>query len=261
MGKPFLSVSRCSLLASLLGLLVASPVLADSPETAPEELRGLIERIDAAANRQDLDGVLELYHDNFVSDDGLDRREFANALEDLWERFPNIQYRTEIQSWEADGDGFVAETHTVVTGSEQLVHREMMLEATLRSRQHYRDGQVISQDILSERSRLLSGENPPELSVRLPDTVEAGETFYFDAIVSEPLGDDLILGGTLESEIGDRRASDAEEMELEVLDTGGIFKQGQIDRENDKYRLSAAIVRNGGLIAITQRIEAKKQAR
>ncbi|MDY7016414.1 MAG: nuclear transport factor 2 family protein, partial [Cyanobacteriota bacterium] len=118
-------------------------VRAAEPETAPPELKEVLSQVEAAANLQNLEGVLSYYSPTFTNSDNLDRSEFSEGLAQLWKRYPNLSYRTQLQSWERRGDGLVAETLTLITGTEEDGGREIQLEATLRSRQVIQNNQIV----------------------------------------------------------------------------------------------------------------------
>lgn len=237
-----------------LGSLGSLAARADTPDTAPPELTQLLSNIDAAANRQNIKDVMAFYSSDFTHSDGWTRKTLTEALKEAWERYAQLNYRTELGSWEMQGDEIVAETTTYITGTEVWENRELALNATLRSRQHYRNGKIIRQEILGEESQLTSGDNPPELTVRLPETVAPEAQYYFDAIVSEPLDKDFLLGTALEEPANVENYLDPGELELEGLSAGGIFKVGKASEETGDYWVSAIIVREGGIAAISRRL-------
>lgn len=262
--KPTRRQPLTRLIASLLGLglcwggLLLHPrsARADSAETAPPELKALIEQIDAAANRQDLRRVMQFYSRRFTHSDGLTYNTLEKALRELWERYPNIRYRTEILSWEEDGNEIVVETATEIVGVETIADRELALTATVRSRQRYQDEQLVRQDILTENTQVVSGQNPPEITVNLPEEVGIGQRFGFDAIVEKPLGDDLLLGGAWEEPITADTYFTPTNMRLEPLSAGGVFKVGQAPGVPQNSWVSAILIRHDGIAMITRRLRA-----
>ncbi|HEY9847473.1 MAG TPA: hypothetical protein V6D03_14915, partial [Candidatus Caenarcaniphilales bacterium] len=63
------------------------------------------------------------------------RQTLEQALNQLWQRYNTLNYRTELRTWEPAGDGFVVETVTTITGTQRTPAREFALKATLTSRQ------------------------------------------------------------------------------------------------------------------------------
>jgi len=250
------SLNGSMILFFALGLTLgwATATKAEDPATAPPQLKELLAQIDAAANRRDVEGVMQFYSQDFKHSDGLTHAQMEDALKQLWERYPQLTYRTELQSWENQGDGIVAETVTTVTGTQPKDGTMMKLESMLRSRQRYENQQIVSSEILAERSQLTSGVNPPQLQVILPEQVRIGQSFNFDAIVQEPLGDNLLLGTALEEPINGDRYSQPSDFDLELLSAGGIFKVGRAPLTPQDRWISAVLIRGDGMTMITRRL-------
>jgi hypothetical protein len=242
------------LMVGAMGSLCPLPVRADSPETAPPELIRLLSDIDAAANRRDVKDVMKFYSSDFTHSDGWTRKTMTDALKEVWERYSQLNYRTELVSWEARGNEIVAETATQITGTEEWENREFALNATLRSRQHYRNGKIVSQEILAEESQLTSGNNPPTVDVYLPEQVAPEEQYNFDTIVREPLEKDFLIGTAIEEPVNLDTYLHPSKLELEGLPAGGIFKIGQASAEIGDSWVSAVIIREGGISAISRRL-------
>lgn len=227
---------------------------AQSSETSPVELKALITQIDSAANRQDMERIRSLYSDQYVTADGLMFDEFTQGLQQLWEQYPDLNYTTELLSWEEKNNGWVAETLTTVTGNREDSGRNIQLEAKIKSRQTFQDDKLVRQEILSEETKLTSGEKPPQVTVNIPETVKVGESFDFDVIVSEPLSDELLAGmATLEAIKSDRYL-DPSTMQLELLQSGGLFKRVPAAEQPENRWLSAILVRSGGITVVTHRV-------
>ncbi len=227
---------------------------AESPDTAPIELKGLITQIDAAANRQDIERIQSLYSDQYVTADGLMLDEFTQSLKQLWKDYPNLKYKTELLSWEKKGSGWVAQTLTTLTGNSQQSGRKIQLEAKIKSRQTFQGDKLIRQEILREETKLTSGENPPEVTVNVPETIKVGETFDFDVIVNEPLRDELLAGMAMAEKVDSDRYLDPATMQLELLQSGGLFKRVSAFEEPQNRWLSAILVRGGGITMVTYRV-------
>ncbi|HBB35967.1 MAG TPA: hypothetical protein DDZ80_30170 [Cyanobacteria bacterium UBA8803] len=240
-----------------LGLTVGSAVEANAapPETAPPQIKDTLTQIDAAANRRDLESVLKFYSPSFKNSDGLTSTALGQALTKLWERYPQLTYRTELQSWENDGNAIVAETITYITGEQSGQGSPMKLASTLRSRQRYEGQTIVSSEILAEDSQVTSGTNPPTVQVILPEKVRIGQQFAFDVIVQQPLGDNLLLGTALEEQITPERYATSPDFELELLPAGGIFKVGRAPLRAEPRWVSAVLIWGEGMTTITRRLQ------
>lgn len=234
---------------------LAIKVHAASPETAPPQLKETLAQVDAAATRKDVQAIMQFYSDNFKNSDGLNRSALEKALTELWKRYPQLNYRTEIKDWKQEGNGIVAETVTSITGTQQSEGMTIKLESTLRSRQRFENQKIVQQDILGETTKQMSGANPPSIDVQLPDQVRPGQQFNFDVIVKEPLGDDLLLGAALEQPTKPDLYTKPSKFDLDLLPAGGIFKVGKAPMKPANHWISAVLIREGGITMITQRLQ------
>lgn len=245
-----------------LGVLVAIAVVTASdrvfaapPATAPPQLKNLLVQIDAAANKKDVKAVMQFYSPRFTHTDGLTSQTLEKALTQLWQRYPQLTYKTQLQSWQAQGDGIVAETVTNITGSQVSDNRNLTLKATIRTRQRYENQKIVSQEVLAERSQISAGTKPPTLNVKLPASVKPGQQYNFDAIVQEPLKEDYLLGAAVEEPVQVNQYFNPTAVQLELLPAGGLFKVGKVPAGTGDRWLSAVVIRGDGLTQITQRLQ------
>lgn len=228
----------------------ARPVVA-----APAVLTQTLAQIDAAASKGNLPGVMAFYAPQFTNSDGLTYSTFQDALSKFWKRYPGTVYKTEVNSWKAEGSAFVVETTTTVTGTQKTPDRPVNLTATISSRQRFEGQKIVQQEILSEKSQVTIGQTPPVVQVNLPERVTIGRNYAFDAIVTEPLGDRLLLGAALEETINANGYLNAAPIDLELLPSGGLFKIGRAPLIPEKRWVSAVVIRNDGMTAVTQRMQ------
>jgi hypothetical protein len=240
------------------GRSVSPQIQAQTPANAPAQLTKLLTEIDAAANRRDVKAVMAFYGQNFTHSDGLNSQSLEKALKQLWERYPTLNYRTELKSWKSEGSAIVAETITTITGSHKQEGRQLNLKATIRSQQRFEGEKIVSQEILAEQTQLSSGNNPPTIQVNLPEQVQVGQEYHFDAIVREPIGDDILIGTVLEEPVSEKTLFNPSEVELELLPSGGIFKVGKAPAAPNNRWISAVLMRQGGITTITQRLRIVK---
>ncbi|MBD2203787.1 nuclear transport factor 2 family protein [Calothrix sp. FACHB-1219] len=228
-------------------------------QNAPAQLTNLLTQIDAAANQGDVKKVIEFYSPNFTHGDGLNRQTLEKALIDLWKRYPKLRYTTQLQSWRTEGNVIVAETVTNISGLPSANSNNMALNATIKSRQRISGGKIVRQDILTERTLLTSGSKPPQVDVKLPQQVRVGQQYNFDAIVQEPLGDEFLLGTAIEEPIQADKYLNPTPVDLELLNSGGLFKVGRAPSTPGSQWLSAVILRGDGMTMITQRLQVVKK--
>jgi len=234
---------------------------AQTPANPPQQLKNVLARIDAAANQRNVNAVMQFYSQNFTHSDGLTRQSMAQALTQLWQRYPQLKYQTQLQSWKPEGKAIVAETVTNITGAQMQDSRNLVLNATITSRQWYENNQIVRQEILSERSLLKAGNQPPTVDLKLPQQVKPGQQYNFDAIVQEPLGEDYLLGAAIEEPIKPENYLNPKRVDLELLSAGGLFKLGRAPAQADDRWISAVLIRGDGMTMVTQRLHVVGQNR
>ncbi|TVP58107.1 MAG: nuclear transport factor 2 family protein [Nodularia sp. (in: Bacteria)] len=225
------------------------------PSNTPTELRNLLTQMDAAASQGNVKGVMQLYSPNFTHGDGLNAQSLEKSLIALWKRYPRLRYNTQLQSWKAEGNTIVAETVTNIVGLPSANSNNLALNATIISRQRIQGAKIVHQEILSERSRITSGNKPPQIDVNLPQQVRVGQQYNFDAIVQEPLGEDFLLGTAIEEPVQISKYLNPTSVDLELLTSGGLFKVGRAPSTPGHRWVSAVILRGGGMTMVTQRLQ------
>ena len=260
--KAIRQASTAAIASGLLSLgilnVFGNDVRAESPSTIPSDLKATISAIEQAANQQDLSELMSFYNTNFTNNDGLTAELMAQALEKTWSTYPQLRYRTTIKSWEQQGDQLVVETITRMNGSQVTKGREITLASTVRSRQYFQEQQVLRQEIISEETKLTTGTQPPKIKTVTPETVKVGEKYNFDVIVTEPLGDNVLLGAALEERTGGDRYLAPSTLELEPLSAGGIYKVVTAPLLPDNHWLSAIVVRSDGITMVTKRVRIER---
>ena len=259
--RPLLGLLTLGLVVLIGGLRPATVSAQAKPATqtaptlaAPAPLKNLLAQMDAAANSHKLQDVMKFYAANFSHSDGLTRQGVEKALATLWQQYPQLNYRTELKSWKAEGQGFTAETVTYISGVQQLGERNLVLNTTLRSRQHLENQKIVRQEILAEETQVTTGEAPPRVEITLPEQVRPNQEYSFDAIVREPLGDSLLLGAAVEEPIKPSAYLNPASFNLELLSAGGIYKVGRAPARPEDRWISAVLVREDGMTIVTQRL-------
>jgi hypothetical protein len=237
--------------ASPAGLMAAAPT--------PKALTDLLTKIDRAANSRQLPALLENFAPSYTVD-GMSRSAWQQQITSLWQRYPNLRYQTIVQSWKPEGNGFSVETLTTITGSQTQSGKTSNITAKLLSRQRIANGKVVQQQILSERVQSTTGNKPPTVEMTMPDKLRAGEEYSIDAIVQEPLNDDVMMGALSEQLVDGSGYAKPTPYKLELLSTGGLFKNTRAPNKAGDYWLSAIFVRSDGMTIITRRIHVSRKA-
>lgn len=233
-------------------------VRAENSTNAPAVLQETIANIDRAANNHNLEDVMAYYSPNFTNTDGLTTSSLSQALAALWKDYPQLQYKTTIQSWQQTGDRLVAETVTKIQGKSSSKGRISTLKTTLHTRQYFEAQKLVRQEILSEQTQVTTGQNPPKVDVIAPEIVKVGEKYNFDIVVTQPLKDKVLLGAAVEEPIKSDRYLNPTNLELEALPAGGIYKLVTAPRSPENHWLSAILVRGDGITMVTKRVRIEK---
>ena len=231
---------------------------AQTVENPPQELVETISEIEKAANEQNLDELLEHYSQDFTNNDGLTYTALAEALKQIWDNYPQLNYSTQIKSWEQVGDELVANTVTEIRGTRRNKGRVERIDSTLTSRQYFQEQKLVRQEIISEETQRTYGINPPQVRVIVPEQVRVGETYNFDVIATEPLNSSLLLGEAIEERTGSDRYVNPTTIDLKPLPAGGIYKVVTAPRLADSHWLSAILVRGDGITMVTRRVNVSR---
>lgn len=227
---------------------------ASEPDTAPPELKMLLENIETEANRQNLEALMRFYAPDFENTDGLNHDTLKRGLRHFWEQYYSLNYRTTLQDWERDGNAIIATTVTEIEGVKRFPDRDVILRSRITSQQRIENDLIIAQEILAERNQLTSGDAPPTVTLNIPEQVFTGREFSLDAIVEEPLGSELLIGGAIVQPVNTRAYFEPTPVSIQFLTSGGIFKIGQAPILPEDNWVSTILMRRDGITSITQRM-------
>jgi hypothetical protein len=244
----------------LLGLILffsiskISPIYAQS-NNIPRELLDVVTKIDLAGNNQDLTLIEANISPNFTNEDGLDYNSYISSLKKTWEKYDNLKYTTSIESWKREGNQLVATTITNIEGTYEISGKKLTINSQIKAEQYFTNNQLVKQKILTEKTEVTGGENPPKVTINLPEKVRPGQEFDFDVILQEPIGSDLILGAAIEDKINPELYLNPSTFELDTLSAGGIFKRVKMPVTPEDKWYSVILIRADGLRMITQRVD------
>lgn len=222
--------------------------------TAPATLTTILTKIDAAASQRQLPELLRYYSPNFSTSDGLNKAAWQQSLNKFWQSYNNLKYTTTLENWKSQENGYTARTTTKITGIQNLNGRTQNLLATIQSRQKIVGGQIVQQQILQERTQVSSGTKPPTIETNLPERLQTNAEYTLDAIVTEPLGEDVLMGTTVEQPVSAQGYDLQSKYKLELLTAGGLFKVARAPGKSGDYWVSTMFIRPSGMTTLTQRV-------
>jgi hypothetical protein len=245
---------------ALTGLLWSigslTPVYAATSQP-PADVAGLISKIDQAANSRQLPALLENFAANYTVD-GMSRSQWQQQVTGLWKSFPSLRYSTTIQSWKQNATGISIDITTQIEGVGTDEGKQSKLLAKIQARQYIVNGKVSQQQILNEQVVSSVGAKPPTVDMVVPDKLRPSEDYNIDVIVQEPLNDDVMMGALSEQPVSSSSYGKSTPYKLELLSTGGLFKNAKAPSKAGDYWLSAVFVRPDGITTITRRIYVRK---
>ncbi len=227
----------------------------------PDALQQLLDRQIKAANAQELDAVMASFHPDFEHEDGLSLAQMQEAIVDLWAKHENLNYEIAVKSWENRGPDLVVTLVTEVEGRQRSDRGSFQMNGLQEVRNHYRPNPenpdellLLKQEVIRESYTLTSGAAPPTVTLKLPDIVETGSTYDLEAIVEEPLRNNVVLGTVIEEPITAARYIQDSSYPLEPLQAGGLFRTADAPNQPGKEWISVMLVSQGGITLESRRI-------
>ncbi len=272
---------------SAAALLALIPFNEKASAVVASPSQPLVSALDTALNTKNLSAVSDLLTADYTHEDGYTRQSLPQALQRLWKQYPNLTYKTEILRSEMTAGNETIETLTTINGRRSNPAGQVWkISGTIRTQQIVQANRIRSQAILSEQTRISIGEKPPTVIVNLPDTVPVGKAFKYEAIVQEPMDDDLFMGTVFDNPVSPflltqkqlqlqipslaelltgrtqpRKAqaplpkTDSSVVKLSRLRSGGFFKLGMAAAVPETRWISAVLARHdGGITIATHRL-------
>ncbi|RMH67555.1 MAG: nuclear transport factor 2 family protein [Cyanobacteria bacterium J003] len=259
--RRYLPVSVLGLAAiwgGVSGRTWAAPLEQATSAPLPQSVQAVVNGLDAAASQKNLDSVLAFYDPEFKTGDGLTLEILRKQLPTFWQPYRDIRYRTTVNRWQQQGSDWVLDISTTIEGTGGTSDRPQNIRGNLQATQVIRNGKIIRQDITNEKTTITIGTTPPTVQLSLPQTVRTGEEFSLDAIVQEPIGNAILLGAASDQPINAQTYANPSPVKLELLSAGGIFKVGRAPQEPGGRWVSVALIRDTGMVLITQRLRVEK---
>ena len=233
---------------------VMLPARSDNAASTPTALKTILINIDTAANARKLPELSRYYSPSFTTNDGLTKTSWQQSLGQFWQNYTNTNYATTVNSWQGTSNSYTVNTTTKITGIQKIGGRVLNLQSTIQSRQKIVAGQVVQQQVLQERTQVSSGAKPPTIELSLPNQLQLNAEYNLDAIVTEPLGEDVLMGTTLEQPVSAQGYNQPANYKLELLTAGGLFKVARAPGKSGDYWFSTIFIRPTGMTTLTQRV-------
>ena len=227
-----------------LGLFIYINVYLISPKLAITQNINVDIRknLEIALNTQNF----ELIKNNFQYEESLKIKEkFSEIIKD----FPNSKWQIERIS---EGNSKEEIFHIKVNGKKIFNGQIYFLESNFNYLFSTLNGKINRGNITNLFTTIRNDQNKIDILFKIPDKVLTGTNYDIDIILSKPLGDSIIAGGII-SHQNDSYLK--QEITLEPLASGGIFKTTRASSKPTTQIWSGVIVHPKGIISFTKSVE------
>lgn len=171
-------------------------------------IKDLFKVHDKFANAHDIKMLDVLYADNYINNDGFDKKAYFKSIEDTWENCKDISYTTKILSIEVNGDNASVNVEETATGTivDNLLDRVPVAgEIHSKARGIYYltkiNGKwyISGENSISDESSLLYGDARfMNIELQAPSQVSAGETY--SVILKVDADSDTFIVGAIDND-------------------------------------------------------------
>lgn len=160
-----------------------------------KDIKALFDLQTEYTNKYDIKKLASLYADNYVDNDGYTKKVYFKLIQDTWDTYPDITYKTEIKNIKVNGDYAVVETFetAVATDDEDseviAAHGELNSTATcVYYLKRVNEKWLISAEhVVEEQSTLKYGDARfVKMELNAPSLIGAGEEYTAELKVDLP---------------------------------------------------------------------------
>ena len=189
---------------------------------------------------------LKLIKNIFKEDENLKIQEqFKEIIKD----FPNSKWKIKRLSQENSNE----KIFNIKVNGNKIVNGEIyFLESNFKYLFSIQNDKINNGNIKNLLTTIRNDQNKIDIIFRIPEKVLTGKKYDIDIILNEPLGDVIIAGGII-SHQDDSYLK--QEINIEPLASGGIFKTTRASSEPARQIWSGIIAHPKGTISFTKSVE------
>lgn len=203
-----------------LALLIFSSLGAYSmPSGETVEIRSMLNNLNKASNSHDIDSIKGFYSKDYVSYDGFDYEGFFATINETFEMYPDISYKSKIKSIKVSGNFATAEVVDTSyskkqTPTQSIIDNKMILDKKLdgimESKCHYvmylkkNKGKwlVYSDNIIEEETSIKYGiAKNIDLDIVSPPVVNEGEEYCITLNIDKKPKNSILMASLTREEI------------------------------------------------------------
>lgn len=160
-----------------------------------KEIKALFDLQEKYTNTYNLKGLSELYDKSYIDNDGYTKRVYFKLIQDTWDTYPDITYKTEIKDVKVNGDHALVEAYetAIATDDEDSemisAHGELYSTATcFYYLKKVNEKWVISaENVIEEKSTLRYGDARfVKMELNAPSLIAAGEEYTAELKIDLP---------------------------------------------------------------------------
>ena len=180
---------------------------------------------------------------------GVDPARMQSRRQLLRQQFPNVRWSLRPGQPLRDGRPSVS---LRVSGTRQQGPNLFKLDGEQRLVLDIQGNRFASQTVLRESTLVRNGDQPPPVSLLIPDTVLTGQRYDVDVVFDEPLDGAYAAGGLAALSQTQVATMESPNIELGALGGGGLFKTVQAPYKPGTQMWAVLLVHPRGVVSATK---------
>lgn len=215
-----------------------------------KEIESLLNNLESQWNAHDLDGVMSHYADDYVNNDGLDKKAVASITKKFWSQYPDSKSNSKIKQVRIDGSFSTIESRDVATGTTERENADTGTKGELNSvsegqvylKKNGNNWRIIGDRIDYEKVRVSYGlARQLTANFSAPEQVKSGRQYSARVDISLPVGLTAI-GSIMSQPLKYPQKSDAEgEPKPRIIDGESLERVMSANTNNRNELLMATV--------------------
>lgn len=162
-----------------------------------KEIEALLSGLETQWNAHDLDGVMSHYSEDYVNNDGLDKKAVASITKKFWSQYPDSKSSSKIKQIRIDGNFSTIESRDVASGTTERENADTGTKGELNSvsegqvylKKNGNNWKIIGDRIDYEKVRVSYGlARQLTANFSAPEQVKSGRQYSARVDISLPVG-------------------------------------------------------------------------
>lgn len=168
---------------------------------AEKDIKALFEYQTELTNKYDFEGLYKIYSDDFINNDGYNKKVYFKLIKETWETYPDITYQTKIKDIKVYSDYATVQTEeaafATTTEDSEFISARGELQAYASCVYHLKkinnSWVIAGENILEEKSALKYGDARfIKMDLSAPSFVNAGQEYTSELKIDLPEEDIVI---------------------------------------------------------------------